>query len=416
MTNWALLLGVAGSLVVAQAAAVVLDDVTLIDGTGSAPRTHVSIVIDDGRIIAVAPAGHGPKSAHVIALSGKTVMPGIINAHGHLGLNHPIEQQVVQYQRYGVTRMMSLGLNDDSLYRFRRQGRPGAVIMTADRGFGADGGVPPEAMSKAPYRPRNADEARRDVSETALRHPDLIKLWLDDGMGKAPKMKPEIYAAIIDEAHANKLKVAAHVFYLDDAKQLVRDGVDILAHSIRDKPVDDELIALMKQHGTFYIPTLQLEEAFFIYSEHPAWMDSAFYQDSNPPAPAAQAAEIHRQNLETAKENLRRLYQAGAAIGFGTDSGAFPNRIPGFAEQRELYLMVRAGMPPLAAIHSATGGNARMLGIESSSGTVQPGRDADLLVLDGNPAGNIANTTRLLAVWQHGVEVVPMHANPGLSW
>jgi imidazolonepropionase-like amidohydrolase len=411
----------------AVAADIVLQDITLIDGTGHPPVAHATVVIRDGRIVTAA-----SPNARIIRLSGKTVMPALINAHGHLGLTQGpssgpqvysaanIERQLIQYQRYGVTRMLSLGLNHDLVYDLRKSEPSGATIMTADRGFGAFHGVPPSTMSDIVYRPRTPDEARQEVRETASRKPDFIKLWLDDSLGTQPKMPPVIYGAIIDEAHRQGLKVAAHVFYLDDAKQLVRDGVDVLAHSVRDKPVDDEFIGLMKHHGTFYIPTLQLEEAFFIYSEKPPWMDSAFFRLGVTPDLGAflvrQANTQHRQFLATAEQNLKRLADAGISIAFGTDSGATPTRIQGFAEHRELYLMVSSGLTPLQAIHSATAVNARMLGVAERTGTIEQGKDADLLVLDGDPSADISATTHIAAVFQRGIEVVPLHESSGIHW
>ncbi|MGH9613425.1 MAG: amidohydrolase family protein, partial [Bryobacteraceae bacterium] len=267
------------------------------------------------------------------------------------------------------------------------------------------------------------------VREMAARHPNFVKIWVDDNLGKVPKMKPEVYRAAIDEAHKHHLKVAAHVYYLDDAKRLVRDGVDVLAHSVRDKPVDDELIQLMKQHGTYYIPTLQLEEAFFIYADKTPWMKTAFFQDALNPDLRAQfdspewvekierdkTTAIHRAALAQAKRNVKLLADAGLPIAFGTDSGAFPVRIQGFAEHRELYLMTSSGLSPLDVIHSATGVNARMLGISASTGTLEAGKNADLLILNGDPEKAIQNTTRLAAVWHRGVEVT-LEKTSGVVW
>ena len=427
----------------------VLDDVKLIDGTNRRPVTHARIVIEGDRIQAILPAAAHkmfPRGARILRLSGKTAIPGLINAHGHLGMTEGanaggenytepnIERQLQQYERYGVTAVLSLGLNRDLLYGLRDRQRhgqfPGATILTADRGIGAPGGVP--GFKLAPdqlYRPESPEEARRDVREMAGRHPNFVKLWVDDNLGKVPKMKPAVYQAAIDEAHKRGLKVAAHVYYLDDAKKLVRDGVDVLAHSIRDKPVDDELIRLMKQHGTYYIPTLQLEEAFFIYSDKAPWMKTAFFQDALNPDLRAQfdssawagkierdpSTPIHRAALEQAKQNVKRLADAGIPIGFGTDSGAFPVRIQGFAEHRELYQMVSSGLSPLDAIRSATGVNARMLGIEANTGTIEPGKEADLLILNGDPEMAIQNTTRIAAVWHRGAEVTA-EKTPGAAW
>jgi len=427
----------------------VLEDVNLIDGTGRAPMAHATIILDGDRIQSVSSASARrtfPKGARILHLSGKTVIPGLIDAHGHLGMTQGvtsgtqnyteanIRRQLLQYERYGVTTMLSLGLNRDLLYGLRdRQAHgqfPGATILTADRGMGTPGGVP--GFKLAPdqlYRPNRADEARRDVQEMAARRPNFVKIWVDDNLGKVPKMKPEVYQAAIDEAHKHGLKVAAHVYYLDDAKRLVRDGVDVLAHSIRNKPVDDELIQLMKQHGTYYIPTLQLEEAFFIYADKAPWMKTAFFHDTLSPELREQfnspewvekiehdkTTAIHRAALAQAKQNVKRLADAGIPIAFGTDSGAFPVRIQGFAEHRELYLMVSSGLSPLQAIQSATGINARMLGVSTNAGTVEPGKEADLLILNADPEKAIQNTTRIAAVWHRGVEVTA-EKTPGVIW
>ena len=200
------------------------------------------------------------------------------------------------YESYGVTAVMSLGVNRDVLYQWRdeqRQGKlGGADIFTADRGIGVPGGVPPFPLPDAQvYRPKNADEARQAVRETAARHPDLVKLWLDDMFGTLPKMEPAVFGAAIEEAHAasdeahrHGLRVAAHEFYLEDAKALVAAGVDVLAHSVRDRPVDAALVEAMKARGVAYIPTLALDESQFVYAEHPGWMNTPGFERAVDPA------------------------------------------------------------------------------------------------------------------------------------
>lgn len=412
----------------------------LIDGSDQPEFRHASILIEDGKIANVVvdnANGHWPKGSQILKLAGKTVIPGIINAHGHLGLTQGatvssddyteanIERQLAQYQHYGVTLMMSLGMNRDMLYKLRAEQRKGKLdsttIMTADRGIGVPGGVPAIGLKDDPvYRPKTPEEAQQDVREMAKRHPDLIKIWVDDNLGKLPRPDPAVYGAAIQQAHELNLRVAAHVYYLDDAKRLLEDHVDILAHSIRDKPLDDRTIDLITKQGVFYIPTLQLEEAFFIYAEHPKWMDTPFFKNALNPELAAlldsrkyidsvmnnPATKVHRQALATAMKNLSTLLDAGANIGFGTDSGANPFRIQGFAEHRELELMVEAGMTPLQAIHSATGLNAKLLGINKTKGTIAPGMDADLLVLDADPNDDIRNTEKIEMIFQNGRRIV----------
>ena len=418
---------------------IVLQDVRLIDGTGSAPRNHVQIVIEDGKISQVRSSLLKialPPGAIVLNLAGKTVMPGLINGHGHLGLvqgisvspdnytRDNIAHQLAQYERYGVTTMISLGMNKDLLYQLRADQEKGnlngATILTADRGIGVPDGMPPVKVGPDQlYRPKNPEQARKAVDEMAERDPNLVKIWVDSNLGKLSKMKPTIYASVIDEAHKQKLRVAAHVYYLEDAKKLLQDDVDVLAHSIRDQAIDADTTSLIKNKDTFYIPTLQLEESFYIYADRPQWMSTRFFKRAVSPPLAKllaspdyaskikgdKATTVHREALRTAMANLKKLSAAGAEIGFGTDSGANPYRIQGFAEHRELELMVEAGLTPLQAIHSATAVNARMLHISEKTGTVEKGKSADLLVLNADPSRDIKNTQKISMVFHAGKRV-----------
>jgi hypothetical protein len=203
---------------------------------------------------------------------------------------------------------------------------------------------------------------------------------------------------------------------------LLRDGVDILAHSVRDKEVDSEFIQLMKRRRAYYIPTLDLEEAFFIYADQPQWLRSPFFVRGLQPSvkemllspayvarlKADPATEKHRQFLKTAEHNVKAVLDAGIPVGFGTDSGAMPTRIQGFAEHRELQLLVDAGFTPLQALHSATGVNAKMLEINSKTGTIEAGKSADLIVLDADPISDINNTGKILAIFHNGLQVKPI--------
>jgi imidazolonepropionase-like amidohydrolase len=232
-------------------------------------------------------------------------------------------------------------------------------------------------------------------------------------------MPPEIWGAILDEAHRQNLRVAAHVYYLADAKQLVESGVDVLAHGVRDLPVDDALIRAMKAHHTYYIPTIGVDESSYVYAEHPSWMDTPFFRHAIQPALAAQLDDpawrgkvladakkvaLNKQTVAINLANLKRLLDAGVAIGFGTDAGATPLRIPGFAEHHELALMVDAGLTPVQALRLATHDAAELLGLDDR-GTVEAGKLADLIVVDGNPAADIHALDRIVAVWHRGRQV-----------
>ena len=417
----------------------VFEGARLIDGTGRPARTNTVIEVQGDRVTAIGTVDKRayPSSIHVINVTGRTIMPSIINAHGHLGLvlngqvnpnaytSDNIEKELIQYEQYGVTSVLSLGLNKDLIYRLRDEQRsgefPGASVFTAGRGIGVEGGAPPVPVGPDQiYRPHTADEARAAVREMAEHHPDIIKIWVNDFYGKYPKMKPEIYRAVIDEAHQQHLRVAAHVFYLADAKALVADGVDVLAHSIRDAAVDPELISAMKARRVIYIPTLTVDESAFIFAEDPSLMQDAFFKDATGPDVVKQfESALYGQKVEAdpnlprikaalamGMENLKTLHDAGVHIAFGTDSGANPARIPGWAEHHELELMVRAGLTPMQAIVAATGGSASVLGSDDR-GILTPGKRADFLVLAANPVDDIRNTRRLVSIWHDGKEIVP---------
>jgi imidazolonepropionase-like amidohydrolase len=427
----------------AEAAPTIFTNCRLIDGNGGPPVEKASLVIDGGKIVAagkIDPAPYEKEAGAVtVPCDGKTIMPALISDHSHLGIvkgdtisaaNYTpenIKAALAQYEGYGVTAVLSLGMNKDLLYTLRDQQRAGklggADIFTADRGLGVADAAPPQQIGPDQVsRPSSPDEARRMVREMAARHPDLIKCWVDDLFGKVPKMPPEIYTAIIDESHKQGLRVAAHLFYLDDAKALVRDGLDVVAHSVRDQPVDAEFLDLMKTHRAAYIPTLTLDESQFIYAEHPAWMDEpaflaavdpslrgkwlspayAYKMGKNPLTPLNKAA------LATGLKNVKAVHDAGILVGFGTDSGAMPTRIPGWAEHRELQLLVQAGLTPMDAIVCATRNAAIVLGDDKNRGTLDPGKRADFLILAGNPLEDIANTTKLDAVYHGGRAVKPL--------
>jgi len=417
-----------------------LHDVRLIDGNGGPPRTHVDVLVEGERIVAIAPsAAKATSFGTVIELSGKTLLPGLISDHSHLGLTNGtsagaqnattdnILRQLRQYQAYGITTVVSLGLNQQSFYdlapRLDSGELPGPDIYGADRGFGVAGGAPPAAMgitNAQVYRPRTEQEARAQVRETASRHPALIKIWVDDFHGAVPvKVSPPIYKAIIDEAHAQGIRVAAHVFYLADAKQLVADGVDVLAHGVRDTRVDADFIAALKARHVWYVPTLGLDESSYLFAVHPQLVADSLLQHALQPALAAQladpawAAKIvgDTQKLATDEralamnlENLKILQDAGVQIGFGTDSGATPLRIAGFAEHHELALLVRAGLTPLEAITTATKNAAALLRLDDR-GTVEPGKRADFLIVEGDPSVTITDIDRIVAVYERGKPV-----------
>ena len=415
----------------AQSAAVVLTHFTLIDGSGAQPTPDSALVIgSSGRIEWVGPSARlkTPAGANVTDLGGKYVIPGIIDDHVHLGLVHGLKQDVdfyttdlVQeqlkiYAAYGVTSVLVLGTDKDLIFPIRaaqRAGRPEAArVFTTGQGLvykGSYGGVPKLNQPVA-----TAAEARAAVASQAHKGVDLIKFWVDDEFGSLPvRMPADVSKAIIDEAHRQHLKAVAHVFYLDNARTLVAQGVDGLAHSVRDMPVDEDLLNRMRRHGTWQMAATLSREASFTYTKLP-FLDDPFFSRSvapavltvlNSPEHASQLAASpnfahYRHVLETALTNTIREVRAGVAYGMGTDSGP-SGRFPGYFAHWELQLMVQAGLTPLQALTAATGGNARFMGARDI-GTLAPHKWADLVVLDRDPVADIRNTRTIRAVYVAG--------------
>ncbi|SFE54843.1 Imidazolonepropionase [Chitinophaga sp. CF118] len=407
-------------------------DITLIDGSGNAAQPHVNLLINADTIVSVISGNHIPPNAKVIDMSGKTVMPLLISGHEHLGLlkgntstadNYTREnviRQLKRYLHYGVGTVLSLGTDQPLVFALRdSSGKgliPGATILTAGYGFGVKGGSPPPAFGQHTLRPETPEQAISDVDKLAILQPDFIKIWVDDGGGSMPKVAQPVYEAIIKEAHEKGLKVAAHVYFLEDARQLVNAGIDLLAHSIRDKEVDAALITAMKEKGVFYIPTLALDEYGFIYAGQPEWINDPFFIRSLEPGVWDMiTSDVYKKEQQedknrgkkmrafmTAVVNLRKLDSAGVKIAMGTDAGAFPVRAQGFSEHLELQLMVEAGLSPLKVISCATLNGATLLGIEKHTGTLVAGKKADFMILDGDPSQDINNTRHIVEVWKNG--------------
>jgi imidazolonepropionase-like amidohydrolase len=407
----------------------------VIDGSGAAPIDNATIIIRDGRIVAVgsSTATPVPSGAEVVDYTGKTIMPGLISDHSHVGIfiglkaapenynRDAILRQLKQLEAYGVTTVMALGLNSPLFYELRPElhaGRlPGADLFGADQGIGAVGGAPPASFvpvgENQVSRPNSAEIARETIRQMAARKTDMVKIWLDGG-GLMPKVPAEVYSAAIDEAHKNGLRVAAHIYDLDDAKAIVRAGVDVVAHGVRDKPVDSEFIDMMKAGSVWYISTIVLDYTNFIFADQPPWMGEPFFQRALHPAVRAQfedpayrertlampATAKNRAAVATNKQNLKALQDEGVQIGFGSDSGV-GLRIPGVAEHLELALMVEAGLTPMQAITKATSNAAKLLKLDDR-GVLAPGKLADLVVLEADPIADITNSRKIHAVWHRG--------------
>jgi imidazolonepropionase-like amidohydrolase len=381
------------------AGATIFEGARLITGDGRAPIDNSAFVIENDRFTQVGRSGQikAPAGAARVDLAGKTVMPAIIDSHTHLARTRDaLVDQLQRLAYYGCAAVLSLGQDSgDAPFQVRAETIPGAArYFTAGRGIT----MPEPGRTDIPYWITTEAEGRKAVQELAAQKVDMVKIWVDDRDGKYKKLTPALYGAIIDEAHQHKLRVAAHIFSLEDAKGLLRAGIDVFAHGVRDKDIDDEFISLFKQR-----PNVQLI---------PNLPDRGMDGDLSWLGGSVSAGEIKKmQGAQAARKpgvpeafaiqarNLAKLSAAGVKIGMGTDGAS-----AGWNPHVEMADMVAAGMTPAQVIVAATRTSAEILRL-SDLGTVATGKSADFMVLDANPLDDITNTRRITAVYLRGAAV-----------
>ena len=388
-----------------QSAAKVFTGLTLIDGTTRAPVQNAVIVVRDGRIVAAGPASSVqiPSGAQQIPLAGKTVIPGLINSHGHV---NNADRDLRTYAAYGVTTVFSLGGEVPAVFAARASQNTAALNRA--RVF----------VSGPVLAPRTQEEARTQVAQVAEQKVDFIKIRVDDNLGTTAKMPPEVYRTVMAEAGQYNMRVAVHMFYLADAKLVLTAGAALLAHSVRDVPVDAELITALKSYDVCLSPTLMREVSTFVYESTPDFFSDPFFLKHADSTWVAQLREPARQQqmrsstsaqrykvaLEVASTNLKRLSDAGVTIAMGTDTGPM-GRFQGFFELLEMELMVKAGLTPQQVLAAATRDAARCMRVDSDLGTLEPGKWADFVALDASPLADMSNIRKISSVWIAGNRV-----------
>lgn len=416
----------------AKGGALIVKAGLLIDGTGQPAARNVTILIQDGRISGVGPDIQLPEGAQVVDASRQVVVPGFIDTHVHLGeralvdktpdYEDQVRQNLKQNLAFGITTVFSLGMDRDFIYPLREQswnpGFPGSHILTAGRGFTAPGGHPTQLKLDLPQQTNDPAEARELVRQLAARKVDGVKIWFANipATPDLPQIRPDVTAAIIDEAHKNGLRAMAHINTAADTRLLVNMGLDGITHIARDA-LDAETVALMSSQRVIVAPTLVQRKKALIFKEENGLLDQARVQAIMP----AEAADLKkgvaqakpqdldgmRQSYEQAKDNVRRLRQAGVVLAVGTDANtAFAP--PGLITQEEIVAFVDAGLTPMEALVAATRGSAQWAGALNRIGTIEPGKVADLLILDGNPLEDIRNIRRIAAIVLSGRVVDPL--------
>ena len=354
---------------------------------------NATLVVEGTRIAQVGSAAdvRVPAGATRLSLAGKTLMPMIVDTHTHLSTTRDgLIRDLKQRAYFGVSGALSLGLDSFELLAMRNELIPGAARYFSGKGITR---IEP---GRATFQINSEAEARKAVQENAAHRADIIKVWVDEREGKVEKVTPAQYAAIIDEAHNRGLRVTAHIFHMDDAKGLMRAGLDAFAHGVRDKDIDEETVSMLKARPyltlTPNLPDRGVKKDW-------SWLRAGL--------PAAEFAKLEEANKDNPKaqafygiqaRNLAKLNAAGVRVTLGTDG----NRPWGPHEEMED--MVLAGMTPMQVIVAATRNSAGFVRM-TDAGTLEAGMSADFIVLDANPLDNITNTRRISSVILRGAPV-----------
>jgi len=403
-----------------RTAPLLFEGARLLTGERRPPIEDAAVVVDNGRITAVGPRGtiKAPAGATVIDMRGKTIMPALVDAHSHLGYTDVrtgitaaasytrdnLLDQLRRYAYYGIAATLSLGLDRGELpYQLRASPAPGAALfLTAGRGIAMPNAGPnADYWKDAAYGVTTEQEGRAAVRELAAKNVDIVKIWVDDRNKTVTPLPPSLYRPIIEESHSRGLRVVAHVYYLADAKELLRAGIDGFAHGIRDLEVDEEIMTLFKQRPqVFVVPNLP--------DTPPSQADVAWLSETLPTRAieelkrTAVASPARPRLFDVQARSLAKLAAAGVRIAFGTDAGV--GAPYGYSAHAELADMVGAGMTPADVIVAATRTSAEVLRLDQL-GTIAPGKSADFIVLDANPLDDIRNTRRISRVYLRGQEV-----------
>ena len=310
---------------------VLYEGARLIPGNGSQAIASAAMLVENGMITRIGAKGsvNAPRTASRVDLTGKTIMPALINAHGHPGFQRGLTYSAGNFTRetimddlnralyFGVAAVQSQGIEKgEVMYEIRADqeaGRSGgARLRLAGRGIGAPNAGPgAAAYAGIAYEVTTEAQSRQAVQELAGKKVNLIKIWVDDRNGRAPRLASNLYRAIIQEGHKHGLKVNAHVFYHSDAVDLVDAGIDGLAHLVRDKEMDDGLVASIVRHNVYVMPNLSPE--WNTYQELPHWLRDgdpllALLQESVSPPVIARMRNAYQNRNPDAVERTRAQY------------------------------------------------------------------------------------------------------------
>jgi imidazolonepropionase-like amidohydrolase len=415
----------------AQIAVTVFEGARLIVGDGEV-IDDAAFVVERNRFTVVGPRGLAqvPAGATRVDLTGKTIMPAMIDVHSHLGFldmvtgtmskenftRENLTEHLERYAYFGVAATCSFGTDMGDLpFQMRDQILPNAALYrTVGRGLAWPGSGPGDpSRNDVPYAVTSEEQARAAVRELAAKRADFVKIWVDDRNGTKQKLTPSLFRAAVDEARKHNLRAVAHVFDLADAKELVRSGVEGFTHMVRDAEVDDELLGLLKERPhVWFTPNLGgINRVNPPAGTQTAWLDEPLVRETIPHdmierrraallAGGGRGAGAPRWDVR----NTARMKAAGVLLPFGSDSAGDSNRWIGPMVHLELENFVAAGFTPGETIVAATRVAAEALRLDQL-GTIARGKSADFIVLDANPLDDIANTRKIAKVYLRGREV-----------
>jgi imidazolonepropionase-like amidohydrolase len=413
--------------------AVVFDGARLLSGTDSPAVEDSVIVVENGHFTAAGPRASTkvPAKATHVNLAGKTVMPGMINAHVHIGYegyttwraeNYTFDNVVEHLTReayYGTAVTTSVGTNLEPVAEQVEKAQQARKLPMMSKfqwlpGFAPPNGGPDQVLRVATSQLHvirevsTPDEARAEVRTLAQRQIKWLKLWYDDRGGSYPKLTPETAMAIIEEAHKQHMIVQAHATQLEDQKFVVRNGADVLVHMVQNVKIDDELMTLIAEKKPYWATVITLGDRAGVCESDP------FFEDALPKSVVekirattqrrpltANCAANPQPREEIMAYNFPHMIKAGARLVLGTDTGIEPGHTFGSGEHLELARWVDLGLTPADAIVAATSRPAQLFGL-TDMGSIAPGKRASFIVLDANPLDDIHNTRKINAVYLDG--------------
>jgi imidazolonepropionase-like amidohydrolase len=410
----------------------VFEGARLIVGDGNAPIESSAFVVANNRFTTVGRKGEVtvPAGAARVDLTGKTVMPAMVDVHSHLGFldmanmtmskenftRENLTDHLERYAYHGFAAVCSFGTDMGDLpFQMRDEIIPNAALYrTVGRGLAYPGSGPGDpSRNDVPYAVTSEAEARAAVQDLAPKKPDFVKIWVDDRNGTKQKLTPPLFRAAADEARKQGLPSVAHVFDLADAKELLKAGVEGFTHMVRDQPVDDEFMALLKERpNVWFTPNLGgMNRELHAGGGKPRWADEPMLHETIPPqiiqrrlGQSARTPAAPNASRAWDLQNTGRLKAASVRLALGSDAAGDSNRWLGATAHMELENFVAAGFTPAEALVAATRTAAQVLRL-NQLGTVASGKSADFIVLDANPLDNIANTRKIAQVYLRGQQV-----------